>query len=249
MVNLTLKQRQALGNLMEVFQENGPAEWKEFVAENFADWQPITSSGIDVGDYFSALRTLHSDVKTGIIGVVLYGWNTHHNWSLFYDLINKCIYLKLCGAVEYFLVQQVFNFMEYFSSVCKSAEQIHLQLKRNAITIRFHKEGEKPMFGDSYGLLDFELPPVGDSTKFLAIAPWFDLMKVKLGLPESHEFTDAEIDRIMGNDYLPLLRNEFAKRHCPWIYSSFEYGCRFVKTNPNLCIAMVCLEYVDNNGL
>jgi len=242
----TIIERQALGNLLMVLQRKGENnnQWKNFIVRWFDDWSPICNSTISNYDYYKTLKEFPTNGKREIIRGVLLGWNEHHDTSILYNTINALIYLKVCNTVEYFFLQQFYNFLTYYSTICKSKELIKVEPKNNSFyTIRFKKDGFY-----SIGIVDFQLPPIGKDSLF-CIVPWTGLLSAKNGIKESEILEEDTLDSIIEEEIYPLLQKEFAKKHCQWIRSKWDFSYQKEPLGRGVVITMHSLYYEDNNGL
>ena len=101
----SLLQRQAIGNLMTVITNDHPTVWGNYLWEQMKGWNIIANSDISLHDYYYELKHIPDWPKRSIVYTILMSWNYHHNLQTLYDAINKLIYLKVCNATEYFLMQ------------------------------------------------------------------------------------------------------------------------------------------------
>lgn len=241
----TLLQRQAIGNMFQTITDNHPNEWGNWLFESLDDWDLLPNSNISPSDYYSTLANLPSFPKRILCQIVIMGWNEHHDLHTLYDSINSLIYLKVCGPSEYFFMQEVYNFISKFSPVSGDDSKIFIQQHNiHKYTLRFTKDGH--MMGESLALVDLEMSRTTDDP-MVVVVPWYMSFDNLDGVPEgsakskpTREFIE---DRIM-----PIISNEFAKRHCRWIYSNCDFSFR---NHPNGCapiIFMNNIEYVDGNG-
>lgn len=245
----TIIERQTLGNLLDVLKKEGNQEWKEFITSWFSDWSPISNSDISQYQYNKTLKNFPVNGKREIIRGVLLGWNKHHDSLTLYNCINSLIYLKVCDIVEYFFLQQFYNFLISFGKVCKNKEQIVVQPKNHSFyTIRFRKEGVYSEYGASIGIIDFQLPPIGKNDTF-CIIPWNSLLSAKTGLKENEVLEEETLPSIIEEEIFPLLENESAKEHCHRIESSWDFCFRKEPLGRGVVITMHSLYYKDlNNG-
>ena len=164
-----------------------------------------------------------------------------------YECITTLIYLKLCGPVEYFFLQQFYNFLSYYESVCPSCKNIWIQANSNShYKIRFLEKENEP-FGHNYGCIEFKMFSENGESK-LAIVPTLSLLNIKGYLPEDTDHDKHSMDSIVSEQIVPLLNNEFAKEHCPWIYSSWKASYQKDQFGIRLVLIMNSLEYEDSNG-
>ena len=247
----SLIERVALGNLLKVLIRqslNHDKKWEDFITSYFADWNPIMDSDISGYRYYSTLKSFPLNAKREIIRGVLLGWNEHHDHLTLYQCIITLIYLKLCGPVEYFFLQQFYNFMSYYESICPSCKNIWIQdINNSQYRVRFHKKENSP-FNDNYGVIDFQLSDINDVEK-LAIVPTFTLLNIKENILEDTEHDQQSMDAIVSEQIIPLLNNEFAKKHCTRIYSSWKVSYRQELCGNLLVLIMHSLEYEDYNGV
>lgn len=240
-------QREALGKLLEVLKRNGNQRWKEFITSWFSDWEPICDSDMSQYQYYKTLKDFPIYGKREIIRGVLLGWNEHNDTLTLYNCINSLIYLKVCDTIEYFFMQQFYNFLTFYGKLCKSDEQIIIHAKDNSFyTIRFRKEGVYSDYGESFGIIDFQLSPIGEDNVF-CIVPWNSLLSVTTGIDEGDILDEETLSNIIGEIY-PLLNNEFAKSHCHWIDSNWDFCYRKEPLGRGVIITMHSLYYEDFNG-
>ena len=242
----SLLQRQAIGNLMTVITKDHPTIWGNYLWEQMKGWNIIANSDISLYDYYYQLKHIPDWPKRSIVYTILMSWNYHHNLQALYDAINKLIYLKVCNATEYFLMQYMFNFLQYFSTVCKNLSTIQIEqnmFNKNMFTLRFWKDNSHLY---SHGIIDIQFSPIGEDSR-IAIVPWFSL----IGEKTNHRYncnTQSGIDELVNNEFVPLLLNEFAKKHCPWIYSNASFGYKKENLDRAIALLLSSLEYEDNNG-
>lgn len=143
------------------------------------------------------------------------------------------------------------SFITFFfmSTTCSpSCINIYIQANNNSnYTVRF-LENENAPYGHNYGLIDFQLSSVKEGEK-LAIVPTFTLLNRKANLPEDIEHDQQSMESIVSNQIVPLLNNEFAKKHCPWICSSWHASYKKDQFGIKLILIMSKLEYKDFNGV
>lgn len=249
----TITERQALGNLLDSLKDTldstGRKEWCDYITEFFSDWEPIHNSNMDLGLYYRTLKRFPQNGKREIIRGVLLGWNEHHSFYTLYNCITKLIYLKVCDTVEYFFLQQFYNFLSHFSEICESLEQIEVtQARLKEYTIRFYHKDVNPgeRYPNVYGIIDFEMSKINETPR-LAIVPWKGLLSAWKQIDES-EVLDADNVEDFISDIYPLLSKEFAKTHCPWINSQWECNCHKDVYERGLVFVMHSLQYEDYNG-
>ena len=244
-------EREALGSLLKVLirkSMNHNKKWEDFITSYFADWNPIMDSDISGYRYYSTLKSFPLNAKREIIRGVLLGWNEHHDHLTLYQCITALIYLKLCGPVEYFFLQQFYSFMSYYESTCPSSDNIWIQANSNSnYRIKFLEKENEP-FGHNYGYIDFQMSRINEENR-LAIVPTFSLLNIKENLSEDTEHDKQSMDSIVSKQIAPLLNNEFAKKHCPWIYSSWKASYRKDQFGIGVVIIMNSLEYEDKSGV
>ena len=245
----TLLQRQAIGKLFQHITNEHSATWGNYLFESLEDWNLLPNSDISRSQYYSTLANLPSHPKRVICQIVIMGWNEHHNIQTLYDSIISLIYLKVCGPAEYLFLQQIYNFIIHFKSVCDDVKNIYInQLGLHQYNIVFEKNYE------TLAVIDIKMNhPSTDPG--LDIIPWFVSFDNLKGLERHTTRTQIQsINDFVSNEVMPIIDNEFAKTHCPWIYSSYEYK---VKCDPDdyfTCgmapiITIFNIEYVDNNGI
>ncbi len=243
----TLLQRQAIGKLVTVITKKNPTIWGNYLWEQFESWDIIANSDISLYDYYYELKHIPDWPKRSIVYTVLMSWNYHHNMQTLYNAINTLIYLKVCNSTEYYLMQYMFNFLQYFSTLCKNINTIEIQqnmFNRDTFTLRFWKDD---CHLDTHGIVDFQFSPVGKEPQ-IAIVPWFGLINEKTNHRYNYN-TQQGIDDLVNTEFLPLLQKEFAKKHCPWIYSNLRFGYQKERLDRGLVILLSSLEYEDSNGI
>lgn len=243
----SLLQRQAIGDLITVITKNNPTIWGNYLWEQFESWNIIANSDISSYDYYYELKHLPDWPKRSIVYTILMSWNYHHDLQVLYDAINKLIYLKVCNATEYFLMQYMFNILQYFSTVCENINTIEIQqniFNRDMFTLRFWKDNSRL---DTHGIVDFQFNSVGKEPR-IAIVPWFNLIDKKTNHRYNYN-TQHGIDDLVNTEFVPLLLNEFAKKHCPWIYSNLRFGYQKENLDRGVVIILSSLEYEDMNGV
>ena len=242
----SLLQRQAIGNLINTITKDNPTVWGNYLWEQMEGWNIIANSNISLpGDYYE-LKHIPDWPKRSMVYTILMSWNFHHDLQTLYNAINKLIYLKVCNATEYFLMQYMFNFLQYFSTVCKNVNTIQIEqnmFNRDMFTLRFWKDNSH---SETHGIVDFQFNPVGKEPR-IAIVPWFSL----IGEKTNHRYnfnTQRGIDDLINAEFVPLLQKEFAKKHCPWIYSNLRFGYQKENLDRGIVILLSSLEYEDRNG-
>ncbi|MCR4853321.1 MAG: hypothetical protein K5893_07010 [Prevotella sp.] len=242
----SFQQRQALGNLAEVLTNKNPWVFKNYFKDFFNDWDAIYDSDISDGEYYRALNSFPLNAKRYIIQVVLTAWNLHKDLHTLYETINTLIYLKICGPAEYYLMQITYNFISNFGSKLGDLQYVEIESYRNSeYTIRFWQDDS--FMRDTYGIIDLQLHNERQ-TPLLAIVPWFGLLNNVYHVSDSDEFDDQTINDVTDNYLYPLLTNEFAKKHCPWIQSSCDIDLAEESMNRGI-LFVLHPEYVDRNGL
>ena len=174
----SLLQRKAIGNLMAAITKDNSTVWGNYLWEQMANWNIIANSDISLYDYYYELKHLPNWPKRSIVYTVLMSWNYHHNLQTLYNAINKLIYLKVCNVTEYFLMQYMFNFLQYFSTVCKNVNTIEIQqnmFNRDMFTLRFWQDNRH---SETHGIVDVQFSSVGKEPR-IAIVPWFNLIDKK----------------------------------------------------------------------
>ena len=239
-------ERQALGTLFNVLTEQNPLGYGNYFWNDFEEWEPIKDAEIPPQKYYSTLKGIPHHAKRVIIQSVLLGWNKHHDIYTLYQGITTLIYLKICETSEYFFLQQIYNFLIYFKDVCGSDEFIEIESHRpNEYTIRFWKDNSWNHTNGTHGIVDFQLEPYG-ADPLMAIVPWYGLINSQFGREDT--FNNEEELKYLMNDLYPIINNEFAKKHCPWINSSWDFDYHNDKFNRGIVIILHSLEYTDNNN-
>lgn len=241
----TLRQRQALGNLFEELSEELPNHCKNYFWEDFESWNIIRDSTISGYDYYYELKHLPDYPKRKIVCSALRSWNKHHDLLVLRQIICSLIYLKICGPTEYFFMQYIYNFLEYFSSVCDDNQSIEIEqnmFRQNMFTMRFWKDTKH---SDSHGIIQFQMSKMKEEQR-IAIVPWFNLIVKKIGVITTD---NNSIDRIVKNEFIPLLTNEFVKQLCPWISSDLRFGYGKSQLDTGIVIMLSSMEYVDCYGV
>lgn len=243
----SLLQRQAIGNLLQTITNNHPTEWKNWLFDSLADWNLLPNSDISLSEYYNTLANLPAYPKRLLCQIVIMGWNEHHDLLTLYDSINSLIYLKVCGPSEYFFMQQVYNFIAYFKDVCDDYSKIFIQEHNpHKYTLRFTEDGH--MMGKSLALVDLEMSRTTDAP-MVVVVPWYISFDNLNGLPEGT--TQSQIQStsdFIESEIMPIICNEFAKRHCSWIYSNCDFSFRNHPHGVAPIIFLNNIEYVDGNG-
>lgn len=245
----TIIERKALGNLQEVLKQQGSSsEWKDYIENFFEGWKPIVNSDITLSQYYETLNQIPVNAKREIIRAVIMGWNEHHDRLTLYQCITTLIYLGICDVPGYFFLQQLYNFLCEFGKVCKEDIQICVTSRNHSdYTLRFRKEGEYMLYGDSYGIIDFQLSRIG-TEPLLLIVPWNSVLSKLTGISEDEILDDEIMPCIMSDDIYPLLKNEFAKKHNKLIQSNWDFDYQKERLSRGIVIIMHSLEYFDANG-
>ena len=244
-------ERQALGNLFEHITSQDPVGYGDYFWEEFSDWDPIKNASLSPYQYYSTLKSFPQHAKRLIIQGVLTGWNKHHDLNTLYQAITSLIYLKVCETSEYFLLQQIYNFLTHFKDVCDNLDSIEIESRKpNKYTLRFWKDNTiatRFQEDGSRGIIDFELEPYGEEP-LLAIVPWFTLLNSYTEQDQDTKWDEDDRSWIIDELY-DELSNEFAKTHCPWIQSTWDFDYQTEKFDRGIVIVMHSLSYQDNNGL
>lgn len=245
----SLLERKALGNLREVLKQKGSSsEWKNYIHDFFEDWEPISDSDITLSQYYRTLVDFPDNAKREIIRGVIMGWNEHHDTLTLYLSITTLIYLGICDTVGYFFLQQFYNFLCKFGEVCKDDSQICvISLNNSVYTLRFRKEGEVTLYGDSFGIIDFGLSRIG-TKPLLFIVPSTSILSKLTGISKDKIFDEELMSGIMSEDIYPLLKNEFAKKHNRLIQSHWDFDFQKEQLSRGIVVIMHSLEYYDANG-
>lgn len=242
----SLIERQALGNLLQVLTDKNPTAYGDYLWESFEDREPIKDSDISGTLYYATLRSYPLVAKRWIIQSVLTGWNVHHDLTLLYESINTLIYLGMCGPAEYFLMVNVFNFLSSFGRYLESTQFAEIESHRpNEYTLRFWKD-ERGSWGDTYGIIDFQLHGVNEPP-VLAIVPWFGILK-NVDIISDEDNPSQESLESSIYDIYKIMNDEFPKKHCPWIHTEWEISHQREELNRGIVIILHSLVYIDNNG-
>lgn len=242
----TTLQRQAIGNMFQYITNNHPQAWGNWLFDALEDWDLLPNSEISPSQYYSTLANLPAHPKRIIMQIIIMGWNEHHDMQALYDAINTLIYLKVCGPAEYFFLHQVYNFMSYFQSVSNDDKKIFIQMHNlNKYTLRFTSDGH--MMGESKALVDLEMSRSSDEP-MVVVAPWYYSFDNKMGLPEGTS-KSRHTQEFIEEEVLPIICDEFAKRHCHWIYSNCSMSFREDNFGNTPIIFLTNIQYIDNNGI
>lgn len=103
------------------------------------------------------------------------------------------------------------------------------------------------MMGKSLALVDLEMSRTTDAP-MVVVVPWYISFDNLKGFPEgttqalpTREFVEEEV--------LPIISNEFAKKHCRWIYSNCDFSFRNHPHGVAPIIFLTNLQYIDRNGI
>ena len=240
----SISQRQALGNLADLLTSKNPVVFKNYFKDFFDEWNPIYDSNISGYSYYKAIKEFPMNVKRYIVLAVIDGWNLHKDLLTLYETINTLIYLDICGPAEYYFMQIAYNLLSDYGNKLECLPFVQIQYYSNTkYTIRFWKEMSRH---DTYGIIDFELHNEHQPPR-LAVVPWFDLLKNVYRYDEDEEFDDEIIDEITQEIY-PLFENEFAKKHCPWIQSEWDFDILKEQYNRGILYILHSMKYVNRNG-
>ena len=131
--------------------------------------------------------------------------------------------------------------------MCENVDTIEIQqnmFNRDMFTLRFWKDNRH---SGTHGIVDIQFSPVGKDPR-IAIVPWFSLIDKKTNHRYNYN-TQRGIDDLVNTEFVPLLLNEFAKNHCPWIYSDLRFGYQKENLDRGVVIILSSLEYEDRNGV
>lgn len=240
----SILQRQAVGNMIQHITDTHSVEWGNWLFESLQDWNLLPHSNISLSDYYNTLSTLPDFPKRILCQIIIMGWNEHHDLRTLYDSINTLIYLKVCGPSEYFFLHQVYNFISHFRKVCNDDKKIFIQQHNiHKYTIRFTEDGH--MMGESLALVDLEMSRTTDAP-MVVVVPWYFSFDNLKGLPEGTSQEEPTLEFVQ-DEVLPIICNEFAKKHCRWIYSNCDFSFR---NDPGVApiIFLNNIEYTNNNG-
>lgn len=241
----TLLQRQAVGNLIQHITNNHDSEWGNWLFDALNDWELIPNSQISPYEYYKTLSELPAFPKRIICQLVVMGWNHHHDLQTLHDSITTLIYLKVCGPSEYFFLHQIYNFITHFRKVCNDDKKIFVQEHNiHKYTIRFTSDGN--MMGEALALVDLEMSKTSEQPK-VVVAPWFYSFDNLNGHPEGTSASKPIVEFI-EEQVLPIISNEFAKRHCPWINTNCMLRFREDPFGNTPIIFLTDIVYINNNG-
>lgn len=219
----TLIQRQAIGNMLQHITDGHPEKWGNWFFETLEDWDLLPKSNLSASEYYTTLANLPAFPKRILCQLIIMGWNEHHDYLALYESIITLIQLKVCGPCEYIFIQQVYNFIEHFKDVCDEDRKIFIQQHNiNKYSIRFTEDGH--IMGETLALVELEMSPTTDAPT-VVIAPWYFSFDNLKGLPEGFSQNESDIE-FVNKEVVPIISNEFAKRHCRWIHSVCELSFR-----------------------
>lgn len=244
----SLKERQALGNLIKVLESKN-YELKEYYRESFDAWDPIYDSGISGYQYYKTLKDFPIHAKRCIIQTALLGWNIHKDLLTLHETITSLIYLDLCGPAEYYFMQIFNSLIRSFGSKLDDLSFIEIEsYKVSDYTIRFWKDDTYDR--DTYGIIDFQLHPT-NTEPVLAIVPWNSLLRTVFELhsgDEDDELSDDEIEDVTTQLY-SIFNNEWVKTHCPWIQSDWDFQYQKEQMGRGVVYILHSLRYYNSNGV
>lgn len=245
----TLLERQAIGNMLQHITENHKKQWGNWLFEQFKDWNLLPNSNVPLEQYYYTLANIPPHPKRVICQFIVLGWNIHHDLHTLYDSIVSLIYLKICGPSEYFFLQQIYNFIVHFRSVCDNDANIFIEQHN------LHRYGIR-FFGDmdeTLALVDINMNPTKEDPG-VTIIPWYVSFDNLNGLEvhTTRKQVQSAQDFVLS-EVMPVIKKEFAKTHCPWIYSNFKFS---VKCDPDHyptygmapIISLNNLVYQDDNA-
>ena len=241
----SIQERQALGNLAQVLTAKNPSAYGSYFMDFFRGWEPIYNSGISDATYYRVLKQFPLNVKRFMVQAVLLSWNNHKDLTTLYESINTLIYLDLCGPAEYYLMQIAYNMIASYGSKLKCLPYIEIQSYRNSeYTLRFWKE--QGYMADTYGIVDFQLHSESREP-LLVVVPWYGFLREVYKILTNRDFVGATENDICAK-MMDLFNKEFAKKHCPWIRSS--WGCDYAKEPMNRGMMFyIHPTYLNNNGV
>lgn len=212
---LTLLQRQAIGKMLRTITDTHPIEWRHWLLKTLEDWELLPDSDLLLGQDWRTLANLPEFIKRTICQTIIMGWNQHHDLKTLYDAIIFIIGHNVCGPSEYYFMHLVYNSLSYFIK-CRGDNERSLFIEQyNEIyfSIRSIIVLEEEELNTSLPWIDIALNKIHKS-HMIVIIPWIISM--------DNIINTKPAQRLLEEDILPIICNEFAKRYCSQIYSAFE---------------------------
>lgn len=245
----TLLQRQAIGNMFDFITKSHNAQWGNYLFDTLEEWHLLPNSDISAYNYYSTLQNLPDWPKRIIVQIVLNGWNEHHDLLTLYDSINTLIALGVCGPSEYLLMHQVYNFIQYFRDLCDNDKDIILnEANINCYSLLFTKNGSMMnwRYAERLAVVDISMSKI-DHAPLVIVAPTYFSFLRKLGLADDYEFDEWGKKELIIDKILPIVSNEFAKKHCHWIYTDYKIKYEDSPTKDAPLIVLSEIQYINNN--
>lgn len=237
----TLLQRQAIGNMFKTITDAHPNSWGNWLFETLEDWGLLPNSDISISQYYDTLVNLPAFPKRIICQIITMGWNEHHDLQAFYDAITTLIYLKVCGPSEYFFLHQVYNFIKHFRRLSGKDKNIFIQRHNvNKYTIRFTSDGH--VMGEALALVELEMSKTSEAP-MVVVSPWFMSFDNLADNPEGTAQSQPT-QKFIEDEILPIICNEFAKRHSRRIFSNYEMRFRLHPYAEAPMVFLTNLQYI-----
>lgn len=237
----TVLQRQAIGNMFQTITEAHPQSWGNWLFEALGDWGILPNSDISIEQYYDTLANLPVFPKRIICQVITMGWNEHHDLQTLYDSITTLIYLKVCGPSEYFFMHQVYNFIAHFRNLSNVDQNIFIQRHNvNKYTIRFTSDGH--IMGEALAIVDLEMSRTSEAP-IVVVSPWFMSFDNLAGNPEGTA-KSRPIQNFIEDEIVPIICDEFAKRHSRHIFSNCEMRFRLHPYEEAPMVFLTNLQYI-----
>lgn len=236
---LTLLQRQAIGKMLQTITDTHPIEWGHWLLETLKDWELLPNSDISISQYYDTLANLPEAIKRIICQTIIMGWNQHHDLKALYDAIIFIIGHNICDPSEYYFMHLVYNSLSYFIK-CRRDDEKSLfieQNNKNYFSIRsiIVLEEEEP--NPSLPWVDIALNKIHE-TPIIVTIPWI--------MSLDNIINTKPTQRLLEEDILPIICNEFVKRHFGKIYSTFEMKFKAHTHTFAPTIFLTNLQYSDN---
>ena len=226
-MDLTFNQRKAISQMISALSNRG---WQKMeTLKFFSDYRlPVNCSELPAYTYYQLLRELPLSVKRDILQRIIKASISLHNYDNFalYDAFKLLIYLKICSGVEFFVMNALCSFLDYFEE-----EELHCD---SVIDNQYKLTSRKTGTGILINIHENRVHILISGT----------LINEKL--PFDEEPSQKQIQILIDSiKELPLKRTMpwiYANSNINWDYQYFDSGKGVVK------IYLSNIEYIDSNG-
>lgn len=210
-------------------------KWNKKIFDYFVEYKfPPIESSLSLNTYYKELSELPIEIKRDIIHNVFLAWRRicEYDFRSLHTAFTKLAYLKICTGKEYFFMNAIESFIDYFGTEemwAKSYNSCHYTLIYDN---DYHYD---------YDSIDFNF---NDEINQLTILVSGNLInkKTPFGAYPSQSHIETLID---------LIKSQPLKVHMPWIYANCGFKCIYsggTRVDKGVvAITLTNIEYIDSN--